>query len=48
MMPMQAGEVKETLSDCADLQEWINYQPSTSIEMGVSKFIDWFKDYYER
>ncbi len=48
MMPMQSGEVKETLSDCADLQEWINYKPSTSIEMGVSKFIDWFKDYYER
>ena len=45
MMPMQSGDVKETLSDCNAIQEWINYKPSTSIETGVSKFIDWLKDY---
>ena len=48
MMPMQTGDVKETLSDCKAIQEWINYKPSTSIETGISKFIDWFKDYYSR
>tara|TARA_Y100000991_G_scaffold214585_1_gene202695 strand:- start:405 stop:1430 length:1026 start_codon:yes stop_codon:yes gene_type:complete len=46
MMPMQTGDVKETLSDCSALREWIDYRPSTSIETGVSKFIDWFRDYY--
>ena len=45
MMPIQSGDVKETLSDCADIKKWINYKPNTSIETGVSKFIDWFKDY---
>jgi len=48
MMPMQSGDVKETLSDCTALKEWINYKPSTSIKTGVSKFIDWFKVYYEK
>ena len=48
MMPMQLGEVRETLSNCGALQEWINYKPSTSIETGVSKFIKWFKDYYHK
>ena len=48
MMPMQSGEVKETLSNCTALEEWINYKPTTSIETGVSKFINWFKNYYEK
>ena len=46
MMPMQSGDVKETLSDCKAIKEWIGYKPSTSIETGISKFIDWYKDYY--
>ena len=46
MMPMQSGDVKETLSDCSALRDWIDYRPSTSIETGVSKFIDWFRHYY--
>ena len=46
LMPMQSGDVKETLSDCSALREWIDYRPKTSIETGVSKFIDWFRDYY--
>ena len=46
MMPIQSGDVKETLSDCRALTEWINYKPSTSLKTGVSKFIDWFRDYY--
>jgi len=46
LMPMQSGDVKETLSDCKALQEWINYRPTTSVETGVTKFIDWFKEYY--
>ena len=45
MKPMQSGDVKETLSDCKAIKEWINYNPSTSIETGVSKFVDWFKSY---
>ena len=45
MMPMQPGDIKETLSDCTAIKKWINYKPSTSLETGVSKFIDWFKYY---
>ena len=45
MMPMQSGDIKETLSDCTAIKKWINYKPSTSLEAGVSKFIDWFKYY---
>ena len=42
---MQSGDVKETLSVCKAIKEWINYNPSTSIETGVSKFVDWLKSY---
>ena len=43
---MQPGDVAETLSDSSALNDWIGYQPSTSIEKGIKLFIDWYKDYF--
>ncbi len=45
-LPMQAGDVVETHSDTSALASWINYEPSTPIEVGVRKFVSWYKDYY--
>tara|TARA_Y100000991_G_C21964311_1_gene346056 strand:+ start:417 stop:1439 length:1023 start_codon:yes stop_codon:yes gene_type:complete len=46
-LEMQPGDVYATEADTNALQEWINYKPNTKIEIGVSKFIDWFNDFYE-
>ncbi len=46
MLPIQPGDVPETVSDTNTLEEWIDFKPNTSINNGISKFIDWFKDFY--
>lgn len=46
MMVMQAGDVKITLADTSELNQWVNFKPNTSIKEGVSRFIDWYKTYY--
>ncbi len=46
LLPMQAGDVKDTWADSSHLAKDVGYEPSTRIEDGVSKFIDWFTNYY--
>lgn len=43
---MQPGDVKRTYADMKDLEDDINFKPSTSIEEGLQKFVDWYKNYY--
>jgi UDP-glucuronate 4-epimerase len=45
-MPMQMGDVQATYANVDDLIKDFNYKPSTSIEYGIDKFIDWFKEYH--
>lgn len=45
-MDMQPGDVHRTYADVSDLVRDINFQPNTSIEDGLGKFVDWYKDYY--
>jgi UDP-glucuronate 4-epimerase len=45
-MPLQIGDVPETYADVDDLMADVGFKPSTSIEQGVGKFIDWYLDYY--
>src|SRR5690606_19003219 len=46
MLPMQAGDVPITYADTAQLQLVIGYKPSTSMSVGVGKFVDWYKKVY--
>lgn len=46
-LPMQDGDVPEALADVEDLIREINFKPSTPIETGVNKFIDWYLEYYK-
>ena len=46
MLPLQPGDVEHTYADVEALKCDIGYQPNTSIEEGVDKFIKWFKFYY--
>ncbi len=45
MMDMQPGDVAKTWADVTDLIKDYKYQPSTPIEKGVKKFINWYKIY---
>ncbi|MBU3141942.1 NAD-dependent epimerase [Clostridium sp. CF012] len=46
-MEMQTGDVIRTYANVADLEKEINFKPSTSIESGLEKFVDWYKDFYK-
>ncbi|MGE7905343.1 NAD-dependent epimerase [Peribacillus sp. NPDC094092] len=46
-LPLQAGDVPETYADVEDLFRDINFRPKTSIENGISNFIDWYLEYYK-
>ncbi len=45
-MPMQPGDVETTFADITTMQKEFGYQPATSIEQGVTKFIKWYRQYY--
>ncbi|SNY15340.1 UDP-glucuronate 4-epimerase [Orenia metallireducens] len=46
-MEMQPGDVKRTYADVSDLEEDIDFKPDTSIEEGIGKFVEWYKEYYK-
>lgn len=46
-LPMQDGDVPATYADIEDLQKAVDFRPSTSIYDGVTRFVDWYKDYYK-
>lgn len=45
-LEMQPGDVLKTYADISDLERDINFRPNTSIEEGLEKFVDWYKQYY--
>ena len=45
MQPMQPGDVVSTAADTQALQDWIGFAPSTPLEVGVSRFTDWYLRY---
>ncbi|MEO5739041.1 MAG: capsular biosynthesis protein CpsI, partial [Burkholderiales bacterium] len=44
--PMQQGDVVATAADLTDLSGIIGFKPATSIEEGVPRFVQWYRDYY--
>ncbi|MGE5579012.1 MAG: NAD-dependent epimerase [Bacillota bacterium] len=46
LLPMQAGDVPETWADVRDLYTAVGYQPSTTVEEGVERFVRWYLDFY--
>ncbi len=47
MLPMQAGDVPATYADVDDLMRDTGFAPATPLETGISRFIDWYRDYYK-
>lgn len=46
LLPMQPGDVPQTYADVSDLEREVGFKPSTPIEVGVSRFVDWYREYY--
>lgn len=47
MMPMQPGDVPATYADVDDLMRDTGFAPATPLVSGISRFVDWFRDYYK-
>ncbi len=46
MMPMQKGDVQKTSADIDLLRNEFGFSPTTTIETGIPKFIEWYRDFY--
>ena len=45
-LPMQLGDVQATSADVSELKNWVNFNPNTGIDVGVKRFVEWYKEYY--
>ena len=48
MLPLQAGDVPDTFADISKIVNDLDYNPSTSYEVGISHFVDWYKSFYNQ
>lgn len=46
VMPTQDGEMTRTEADVAETRAALGYDPSTPIDVGVKRFVDWYRDFY--
>jgi UDP-glucuronate 4-epimerase len=43
---MQPGDVTETYADISAIQRDLGFEPSTTIDAGVPKFVNWYREYH--
>ena len=46
-LPLQKGDVVHVSSKIENIKKDLGYKPTTSVEVGVKKFVNWFKDYHQ-
>ncbi len=46
LLPLQPGDVPDTLADVEALTRDVGYRPSTPVEEGVKRFVEWYRAYY--
>jgi UDP-glucuronate 4-epimerase len=47
LLPMQPGDVSDTFADVSAIADDLGYAPTTPIEVGVPRFVDWFRSYHD-
>ncbi|NUZ05127.1 NAD-dependent epimerase [Piscinibacter koreensis] len=47
LLPMQPGDVPATFADVQALRDWVDAVPATPVEVGVQRFVDWYRSYYK-
>ena len=44
-LPMQLGDVKESFAEIQKSEEKLGFMPTTNIEVGIQKFVEWYKQH---
>jgi UDP-glucuronate 4-epimerase len=44
--PMQVGDVKETFADISAIERDLGFEPATTIEEGIPRFVAWYREYH--
>jgi UDP-glucuronate 4-epimerase len=47
LQPMQKGDVAATMADVSALERAVHYRPSTPVEVGIPRFVEWYRSYYK-
>jgi UDP-glucuronate 4-epimerase len=47
LLPIQPGDLPVTYADVDDLVQDIGFKPNTSIEVGIERFVEWYRSYYQ-
>ncbi len=47
LKPIQPGDVSTTYADTSSLAEDFGYKPNTPIQVGIQKFVDWYREFYK-
>jgi UDP-glucuronate 4-epimerase len=47
LQPIQPGDVAATYADTAELHAATGFKPATTVETGVRRFVEWYRDYYK-
>jgi UDP-glucuronate 4-epimerase len=47
MLPLQPGDVPDTYADVQDLVNDVGYKPNTTVEDGIARFVEWYRDFYK-
>ena len=45
-LEMQPGDVKRTAANTDELEDWIGFKPTTTVEVGIKKFVKWYRNYH--
>jgi UDP-glucuronate 4-epimerase len=47
LLPLQAGDVPETIADVSRLAAAVGFKPATPVEVGIGRFVEWYRAYYK-
>lgn len=47
LLPMQPGDVRDTYADISAIQRDLGFAPSTKIDEGIPRFVDWYRHYHQ-
>ena len=47
LLPLQPGDVPDTYANVDDLVADFDYKPDTSVEDGIARFVDWYREFYK-
>ena len=47
LLPLQPGDVPDTYADVSDLVQEVEYKPDTTVEDGIARFVEWYREYHK-